>query len=267
MSLQDVGESLNLSLDTEDGWKGLSIKDEITDLEDNIDIWASTMDIFKSMEENMKSNSISLPQPIPTTAQIKPEKYRTVKPEGDRSSSRSEIKSEASRKRTWRIGSEDTPGNPDSGKENTDQENLSSGSRTSSPSTKKKKSYPFTSHSSYPSGSTDKPSDKRSPSKPDFVSEKRKFSESLPERKGKIKLIEPSTIDPERKDVETKPKHGRARAPKLNPSKESVSSKARSKPISKPPPPSKISSKQDKLAKFLDREYERELNKGKPCKK
>ncbi len=54
------GEDLNSSKDSEDVWASFRLKDEILDLEDNNEIWANTMDIFKSMED-MFANTTTTP--------------------------------------------------------------------------------------------------------------------------------------------------------------------------------------------------------------
>jgi hypothetical protein len=56
----DGGEDLNSSKDSEDVWASFRLKDEILDLEDNNEIWANTMDIFKSMED-MFANTTTTP--------------------------------------------------------------------------------------------------------------------------------------------------------------------------------------------------------------
>ncbi len=56
----DGEEDLNSSKDSEDVWASFRLKDEILDLEDNNEIWANTMDIFKSMED-MFANTTTTP--------------------------------------------------------------------------------------------------------------------------------------------------------------------------------------------------------------
>ena len=51
-------EDLNSSRDSEDVWAAFRIKDEI-ELEDNTEIWANTMDIFKSIEDMFTNNDTS----------------------------------------------------------------------------------------------------------------------------------------------------------------------------------------------------------------
>ena len=128
-------EGLNVSLDSEDAWKGLNIKDEITDLEDNNDIWANTLDIFKSLEDNLKTGfKPKSATPTESTA-VKADGITAddpTPPMGTSSPTPTEPISdtELGRKRGRRREAEEgatsgqgtEQGNPDSGKENTELE-------------------------------------------------------------------------------------------------------------------------------------------------
>jgi hypothetical protein len=58
-------DDLNSSKDSEDVWASFRLKDEILDLDDNTEIWANTMDIFKSMEDMFANTSSTQDDPAP----------------------------------------------------------------------------------------------------------------------------------------------------------------------------------------------------------
>jgi hypothetical protein len=70
----DGEEDLNSSKDSEDVWASFRLKDEILDLEDNNEIWANTMDIFKSMEDMFANTTTPISQQDDCTAAVDNEK-------------------------------------------------------------------------------------------------------------------------------------------------------------------------------------------------
>jgi len=94
-----------------DGWGfgGDNLKDEITG--DNIDIWASTNEIMRSISESLSD-----------VKTVKPESSTTLRDKKESKSSQEITTSRKSRQK--RKDSEENLGNPDSGKENADVENL-----------------------------------------------------------------------------------------------------------------------------------------------
>jgi len=104
--LDDLNSSQNSELD---GWPiGCDLKDEITG--DNIDIWASTNEIMRSISESLSDVTTSKPTPSISCLQNKKESKASL---------------ESSRKpRQKRKDSDENLGNPDSGKENADIDNV-----------------------------------------------------------------------------------------------------------------------------------------------
>eukprot|EP00092_Neocalanus_flemingeri_P005869 GFUD01006317.1.p1 GENE.GFUD01006317.1~~GFUD01006317.1.p1 ORF type:complete len:3795 (+),score=856.15 GFUD01006317.1:678-11387(+) len=106
--LDDLNSSQNSELD---GWPmGYDLKDEITG--DNIDIWASTNEIMRSISESLSDVKTAKPATIPSCLKNKKESKSSVDSSGSRKS------------RQKRKDSAENVGNPDSGKENADIENV-----------------------------------------------------------------------------------------------------------------------------------------------
>merc|ERR1719357_235457 len=103
--LDDLNSSQNSELD---GWSfgGDILKDEITG--DNIDIWASTNEIMRSISESLSDSKPIKPSPSKSTLRDKKEPKCTLDIQSSRKS------------RQKRKDSDENLGNPDSGKENTD---------------------------------------------------------------------------------------------------------------------------------------------------
>merc|ERR1711892_1426500 len=105
-------DDLNSSQDSElEGWPiGYDLKDEITG--DNIDIWASTNEIMRSISESLSDVKTVKPTTSSTTLR-------------DKKESKSSLEITTSRKsRLKRKDSDENLGNPDSGKENADIDNV-----------------------------------------------------------------------------------------------------------------------------------------------